>query len=303
MSLPMVIDGGAAGLDQSRHHPDAGTSATVTPTPRPRRDETAEEARGGELTALMTRFESLVSLGHAAEALGAARVYIAMERRVGGEPDAITDYPATIREISTIVQAEMATTIQTAVQTAIRTALPQAAPAVSTGSRSWANVAATKHSGGTGATWEPKLVVPARRSREVMIKQGEHDEGEAHRTPADVVAAVNTALGANEAVAVRRFKSGDTLVTFKEQADTYKTNDGWIEKAFGTKATRARREFTVLAKGIPQGAIRTAHTHRETLLADLKKHNMEGIVRVTPRMPKNSNFASLLLGCGSVEAA
>ena len=63
------------------------------------------------MTALITRFESLVSPGHAAEALGVARVYIAMERRVGGEPDATTDYLATIREILAIVQAEMATTI------------------------------------------------------------------------------------------------------------------------------------------------------------------------------------------------
>src|SRR5208337_3104120 len=115
MSLPMVIDGGTAGLDQSRHHPDAGTSATAIPAPYPRRDEIAEEARGGELTALMTRFESLVSPGYTAEALGVARVYITMERRVGNEPDATTDHPATIREISAIVQTEIVMIIQTAV--------------------------------------------------------------------------------------------------------------------------------------------------------------------------------------------
>src|SRR5208282_6793938 len=124
MSLPMVIDGGTAGLDQSRHHPDAGTSATAIPAPYPRRDEIAEEVRGGELTALMTRFESLVSPRHAGEALGVARVYIAMERRVGSELDATTDYLATIREILAIVQAEIATTIQTAVRIAVRAALP-----------------------------------------------------------------------------------------------------------------------------------------------------------------------------------
>src|SRR5208282_5651152 len=123
--------------------------------------------------------------------------------------------------------------------------------------------------------------------------------GEAHRTPADVVAAVNTALGASEAVAIRRLKSGDILVTFKEQASAYKANNNWIEKAFGTKAICARREFIVLAKGIPQGTVRIAHTYKETFLADLKKHNTEGIVRVIPRMPKNSNFASLFLGYGT----
>ncbi len=73
-----------------------------------------------------------------------------------------------------------------------------------------------------------------------MIKQGEHSEEEAYRTPADVVAAVNTAFGVSEAVAVRRLKSGDTLVTFKEQASAYKANNSWIEKAFGTKATYVR---------------------------------------------------------------
>src|SRR5208282_5889169 len=99
MSLPIVIDGGTAGLDQSRYHPDAGTSATAISAPCLYRDEIAEEVRGGELTALITRFESLVSPGYAAEAFGVARVYIAMERRVGGELNATTDYLATIREI------------------------------------------------------------------------------------------------------------------------------------------------------------------------------------------------------------
>ena len=118
-----------------------------------------------------------------------------------------------------------------------------------------------------------------------------------------MVAAVNTALGASEAVAIRRFKSGDILVTFKEQASAYKANNNWIEKVFGTKAIRARREFTVLIKGIPQGTVRIAYTYKETLLVDLKKYNTEGIVRVIPRIPKNSNFVSLLLGYGNVEAA
>ena len=93
--------------------------------------------------------------------------------------------------------------------------------------------------------------MPARRSREVLIKEGEYNEGEVYRSPADVVTAVNTALGVSEAVAIRRLKSGDTLVAFKEQASAYKANNSWIEKVFGTKATRARREFTVLVKGIP----------------------------------------------------
>ncbi len=59
----------------------------------------------------MTRFESLVSLGYAADAFGVARVYIAIERRVGSEPDAIIDYSVTIREILAIVQTEIAITI------------------------------------------------------------------------------------------------------------------------------------------------------------------------------------------------
>src|SRR5208337_242454 len=107
-----------------------------------------------------------------------------------------------------------------------------------------------KYPGSTDTMWEPKLMVSVRRSREVLIKQGEHNEGEAYRSPADVVAAVNITFGVSEAVAIRRFKSGDTLVTFKEQASAYKANNSWIEKVFGTKAIRVRREFTVLVKGI-----------------------------------------------------
>jgi hypothetical protein len=55
---------------------------------------------------------------------------------------------------------------------------------------------------GAPAAQESRIVVPARREREVVIRKG---EGDAFlRTPVEVVRAVNSVLGSSEAVAARR---------------------------------------------------------------------------------------------------
>src|SRR5205823_3054544 len=111
MSLSMVIDKGAAGLDQSRHHPDAGQSTSVIPAPRPQNEKEAEEAGGGDLKALKMQFESLIALGHATDALKIACAYIIIEKRISSDNNILTDQPIIRKDILKAVQKAIKTVI------------------------------------------------------------------------------------------------------------------------------------------------------------------------------------------------
>jgi len=53
---------------------------------------------------------------------------------------------------------------------------------------------------------------------------------------------------------------------------------------------------SVLAKGIPQKALRPAHIQKEKLLKDVQKNNTTDIVRSVPRTPPDAQFTTVLLG-------
>ena len=59
----------------------------------------------------------------------------------------------------------------------------------------------------------------------------------------------------------------------------------------------------MLAKGIPTGALKAAHSQKEQLLKDLQKENTAGITKVIPRIPPHAQYSSMLLGCNNLAAA
>jgi hypothetical protein len=293
----MCVDSGGGGLEHSRHSPEHGVSATA---PRQCSEQAAPEPGNEQLKSLKTTFFNLAAARETEKALEAAAAFIeaaearviALERRVG---DASRNNNN--ESIIDVIRTE----VKTAVQTAIReTGSISTSP---TTPRSWASIASSKPWGaGATAALEPRVVVPARREREVVVRKGDGDP--LQRTPIEVVRAVNSALGSNEAVAARRLQSGDTLVTFNEAAKAYKTGDTWITEAFGTTATRVRRELTVIARRLPQKQVRSGNTQPDTFLAALQTANSStDICRVQPRMPQRSEFATLLIGCRTVETA
>jgi hypothetical protein len=302
MSAPMCVDSGKCGLEQSQHNPEYGASAEA---PRPNNETTTPEQANGQLQTLKTTFFNLVAARDIEKALETATAFIeaaekrvnALERRVSdafhndkNDDEDFEDFED-LEDFAKIIRAE----IKTAVQTALRET--GATPAPSITPKTWANVA-----GGALAAQEPRIVVPARREREVVVRKGDSDASQ--RTPAEVVRAVNTALGDSEAVAARRLQSGDTLVTFSEGAKAYKTDDAWIAEAFGSTATRARREFTIVARRLPQKQVRAANAQPDTFLSSLQTTNSNAdICRIQPRMPQRSEFATLIIGCRTVESA
>src|SRR5215831_1974934 len=105
----------------------------------------------------------------------------------------------------------------------------------------------------TGPAQVPgKAPPPARQAREVLVRGGNLAPSLAKRTPQEIVQAVNTASENKGAVAARKLPSGDVVVTFcTDQAKQWhSTNQQWIQEAFGTEASEAKRTIAVLVKGL-----------------------------------------------------
>ena len=63
-----------------------------------------------------------------------------------------------------------------------------------------------------------------------------------------------------------------------------------------------RRELMVLAKGIPIGALKAAHSQKEQLLKDLQKENTAGITKVISHILFYTQYSTMLLGCSDLMA-
>jgi hypothetical protein len=64
-----------------------------------------------------------------------------------------------------------------------------------------------------------RIVVPERRTREVIIKALGQGEDLAQRSSIQVVDAANRAIGGSSVVAARRLPSGDIILSFEGKAD------------------------------------------------------------------------------------
>jgi hypothetical protein len=106
---------------------------------------------------------------------------------------------------------------------------------------------------------EARIVVPERRTREVIIKAPGQSEDLAQRSSVQVVEATNRAIGGNSVVAARRLPSGDTILTFEGKTEEYTRENTWVQAAFGFSAQVRPREFTVIAKGLPAQRLRAIH--------------------------------------------
>jgi hypothetical protein len=168
----------------------------------------------------------------------------------------------------------------------------QAIPPAQT--RSYAAVAATPPN--AESHWQGKVVIPARKSREVIVKSVEQPAELAKRTSGQVVAAVNTALKdtPHRAQAAKRLQSGDTVVTFEGSTAELARKDAWVKAAFGDDAKVARREIAVIAKGLPAKELAAVHDDRD-LIKQLQPHN--SITRVKRSLPRNNGgtYAALIL--------
>ena len=186
--------------------------------------------------------------------------------------------------------------------------IPAAPAAPAAPKTTWATVAAAAVTTATKAgnyPWTPRVIVPERRTREVIIHTQQQEEALAKRTPVQVTEAVNRAIGrgADRAIAARRLPSGDIIVTFTDDATKYTEDTKWVEAAFGEKAELKTREFAVLAKGIPVNRLRNIYNAADILPA-LQRYT-PGVNRCRIQLPRlpTAPYAELVLHMNSVEAA
>jgi len=285
VTLPMFVDGGAGGLENSRHHPLRGLSTGFpepAPTPCRTPDEEGKNRTDTDWKDIITGLVVQGDVGGVWMAVQELRKADA-SRRVGGE-----NAPITRRELSEElkgVRAELQK-LQKGPQT------QQQQPP-----KTWASVAAGPTPGGPA----PKMV-PARHAHEVVVRapKGGSSPSLAARTPAEVIHAVRTATGRKDAVAARKMKSGDTIITVDGPTKWYTTNEDWVTKAFGEGAATARRTYAVIAKGMPT---QMARRDRDALREGMTREN-QGIVRCHPqKIRRDATRAQVVIEMESTEAA
>jgi len=297
--MPMVVDEGPRGLEQSQHHPNAGLGAYASthrdnnaesPPQRPIEDEIklltiqiTSRVKEDEIEFVKDRLEKLCECAHA---LGRSRVDASPTTHDSNNNAAIR------KAIEEILPSALSKALGTI-------------PVNPNEKKSWANVAASTspHQSSAASRWQPKAVVPARRQREVIIRAPGAAEALTKRSPQQVVSAVNTARNCADAVAARRLPSGDVILTFKEAVGTEDNTDSWVKTAFGPTAILHRREVAVIVKGLPAQRLRTADDTE--LLKALQKDNTIHITRCKKILPKNRDlkYATATLHVSNVDAA
>ena len=178
-------------------------------------------------------------------------------------------------------------------------ALPRARP----GNKTWAEVAAAGGRGSSGVAEAPRIVVPERRTREVIVKAPGQGEDLARRSSVEVVEAANKAIGGSSVVAARRLPSGDTILTFEGKAEEHTKDTAWVQATFGSSAQVRPREFTVVAKGLPARRLRAIHDSQQ-VVKELQKRTA-GISRCKVQLPRSQDgrHAMVILHMSSVVAA
>lgn len=171
--------------------------------------------------------------------------------------------------------------------------------------RTWAAIAAGPQRSGDGpAALEASVAIPAKKEREILIKAASQKEDYTKRTPIEVVEAVNKNIGEGKAVATRRMRSGDVVVTLKDRDTQLPEDDDWVPRVFGTDAVLRRFEVTLIAKGVPAQVLARAQDEGQ-LLRELRKQSSTHIVRCKRRLPRETQhaYASILLYVDNVDTA
>jgi hypothetical protein len=73
-------------------------------------------------------------------------------------------------------------------------------------------------------TWQPKMVVPARRAKELVIRNPETEPSLRNRTPQKIIQTVNIATNNSDAIAAKTMLNNDVIIIFWNDAN-FKTQN------------------------------------------------------------------------------
>ena len=198
----MVVDSGYAGLEQSVHHLLVGASMYAS-SQRTSSKEGVKE-KEGVYKDLLRPFKDYMIPGKEGGFVAKLREVLVIRQNASGA--------------STVVELNNLQTTVKALAKTVKEALPKLE---NTPKKTWAAVAKGVYSTSEGAVYTPKVVIPERRTREIVVQALGQSKDLAKRTPAQVVEAVNKALGGDSAVAARRMQSGDIVLMFIGNAEGF----------------------------------------------------------------------------------
>ena len=288
VAMPMVVGEGHRGPEQSRHHPNAGPGAE-NPTQSDARSSAGgneDEGSDWEINNIKEKIISAVQSEIAGEVEGMIKRLVQLGEERGreqrGNGDLPTDQPTMISKLYNALTSRLKTIEK-------RIEIPQPARLQP---RSWASIVSGATSPSADAAWAPRKVVPARHTRELVIKTRGNNPPE---TAAEVVLKVNLALRSSEALAARRLQSGDIVLSFKNNAEAHVQDDTWVRAAFGDQAMIAKRTYAVLMKGIPRSIIEKRMEGE--IRTDIERANEVKVAGCRKRLPrsKEARYSALLV--------
>ena len=293
IAAPMETDEGAAGLRGSRHHLDPGGAQSPNLQTSVDSDQSRDSER--KISELKERIEGLVQGGIPAPAMAKMvlelvekRVQLELQRHDMKQGRTSGDAPPIMQRI------------MDAIEGLTKRVANIESPANAPQARTWASIASSPSRQSAGSAWVARKVVPARHTRELVIRtKGSLPP----QPPAEVVSKINTVLRCSDALATRRLPSGDVVVSFKNDASIHTQNTDWIRSVFGEQASVSKRTYAVLAKGIPRAIIE--RKAEEDIKKAVRTINEVEVARCKARVPKSSEagYGSLLIEVESVAGA
>ncbi|KAH8745253.1 hypothetical protein F5883DRAFT_587587 [Diaporthe sp. PMI_573] len=246
--IPMVVDGGTAGLAQSRHHEHYGEGAFNTATTTPERSGDAparltEEDKKREDTLNQL---ALVIFGKGGQSeLDEAQVktlheVVAITGRY--HHNQTTTTPTKPNE-TTITRDNLKEEVKAAVKEALG-AIPSLPPRG--GGDGYA--AALKRGLNLPTATPAAKAVPVRHQRQITVRPGAQADELSNRTNLQIVQAINAnTKRTNGALAVRIYEDKTHLVTFASEAERewHLQNTGWL-RAIGEHAELSLRTYAVI---------------------------------------------------------
>jgi hypothetical protein len=235
---PMVIDEGVGELEQSFHHPEAGQSAHNSSAQEEQRDRSEGALHKNGKENLLKAVNDIVELLDE-DKKKAGRKAIERYAKVLRDSFALEKRESNDDDNAFITRQNLKNVIETVLQNRPNFFFAAIPPIV----RNWAAVIAQTTS--SEAAWQPRVVVPARRAKELVVRDAGSEPSLRNRTPQQIVQAVNTAT--------------DVVVIFRGDADFRAQNTAWVTKAFGDAASISKRELAIFAKGLFAKKLRDTH--------------------------------------------
>jgi hypothetical protein len=209
---PMVINGGVGGFEQSFHHPEAGQSAHNSSAQEEQRNRSKGASQKNEEENLLKAVNNIVGLLDENKKKAGRRI-IEKYAKVLRDNFALKKRESNDNDNAPITRQNLKNVIETALRNRLNPFFAAIPPII----RSWAAIIAQTTS--SEAAWKLRVVVPARRAKELVIRGAESEPSLWNRTPQQIIQAVNTATGGSDAVAARTMLNGDVIMTFRGDAD------------------------------------------------------------------------------------